>query len=133
MRPVRRCISIGIAMYLMYSVPILKGEIWDSGCASVGRVVASDSRGLRFKSSHCATFSDNSIENTKINKKESVNDPFKQGGICAALAGLKQWPRTVSLKQLSRYVCNNGTFCSVCLSSLSENASVLLQNEWIRR
>ena len=29
---------------------------WGSGCGSVGRAVASDIRGLRFKSSHWQTF-----------------------------------------------------------------------------
>ena len=49
-----------------------------SGCGSVGRVVAYDTRGLQFDSSHQQNFIEhlfvnvfiiNCIENTKINKK----------------------------------------------------------------
>ena len=54
-----------------------------SGCGSVGRAVASDTRGSRFESSHWQTFiSDiylftvNCIEKMKIKKKEAGNGPF---------------------------------------------------------
>ena len=45
----------------------------DSGCGSVGRVVASDTRGLQFESSHrqnfIHVFTINCIEKTKLKKK----------------------------------------------------------------
>ena len=48
----------------------------DSGCGSIGRVVASDTRGPRFKSSHLANFYKeiylsivNCVEETKMKKK----------------------------------------------------------------
>ena len=49
-------------------------NILGSGCGSVGRVVAFDSRGPRFNSSHRENFIEhlfiiNCIEKTKINKK----------------------------------------------------------------
>ena len=51
------------------------------GCGSVGRAVASGSRGLRFKSSHRRniywTFTVNCIKKTKIKIKEAGNSPLK--------------------------------------------------------
>ena len=53
-----------------------KKSFLDSGCASVGRVVASDTRGPRFKSGHQQTlhylYTVNCIEKTKIKKKMPV-------------------------------------------------------------
>ena len=53
-----------------------------SGCGSVGRAVASDTRGLRFESSNQQTFNHiiiiNCIEKTKIKKTEAGNGPFKK-------------------------------------------------------
>ena len=47
---------------------------YGSGCGSVGRAVASDTRGPQFESSHrqnfINTFTINCIEKTKIKKKE---------------------------------------------------------------
>ena len=50
----------------------------DSGCGSVGRAVASNSRGRRFKSIHWQSllyreFTVNCIEKTKIKTKEAAN------------------------------------------------------------
>ena len=52
-----------------------------SGCGSVGRAVAFDTRGPRFDSSHQQNFIEhlfiiNCIEKTKINKKEAGNGPL---------------------------------------------------------
>ena len=52
-----------------------------SGCGSVGKAVASDTRGLRFESSHpqnlyWTLITVNCIEKTKIKKKEAGNSPF---------------------------------------------------------
>ena len=52
-----------------------------SGCGSVGRAVAFDTRGPRFDSSHRQKFIEhffiiNFIEKTKINKKEAGNGPL---------------------------------------------------------
>ena len=53
-----------------------------SGCDSVGRVVASDTRGLRFESRHRQIFIEhlftnvNYIVKTKIKEKEAGNGPF---------------------------------------------------------
>ena len=54
--------------------------VW-SGCGSVGRAVAFNTRGLRFDSSHRQNFIEhlfiiNCIEKTKINKKEAGNGPL---------------------------------------------------------
>ena len=53
-----------------------------SCCGTVGRAVASDTRGPRFESSHRQNFINvftiNCIEKTKIKKKETVNGPFKK-------------------------------------------------------
>ena len=60
-----------------------------SGCGAVGRAVAFNTRGPRFDSSHRLNFIEhlfiiNSIEKTKINKKEAGNGPLflkkKQAG-----------------------------------------------------
>ena len=51
-----------------------------SGCGSVGRAVASDSRGLQFESSHRRNFFHvliiNCVEKTKIKKREAGNGAF---------------------------------------------------------
>ena len=52
-----------------------------SGCGSVGRAVAFDTRDPRFDSSHQQTFikhlfNVNCVEKTKIKKKEAGNGPF---------------------------------------------------------
>ena len=50
-----------------------------SGCGSVGRAVASDTRGPRFESSLRQKFKlniVNCIKKTKIKKKEAGNGPF---------------------------------------------------------
>ena len=57
----------------------LKDDSSSSGCGSVGRAFASDTRGPRFESSHWQKFiehlfSVNCIEETKIN--EAGNGPF---------------------------------------------------------
>ena len=53
-----------------------------SGCGSVGRMVASDSRGPQFESSHCknlhCTFTVNCIEKTKIKNKRPEWSIFKK-------------------------------------------------------
>ena len=54
-----------------------------SGCDSVGRAVASDTRDPRFKSSHWQTliehfFTANCVEKTKIKIKKAGNGPFKK-------------------------------------------------------
>ena len=52
-----------------------------SGCGSVGRAVASDTRDLRFETSHWQDFIMNiftvTVEKTKIKKKEAGNSPIK--------------------------------------------------------
>ena len=56
-----------------------KQNIWKgSGCGTVGSVVASNSRGLRFESSHQQYFIMNifTVEKTKIKKKEAGNGPI---------------------------------------------------------
>ena len=52
-----------------------------SGCGSVGRAVASDTRDPRFESRHRQTFikhlfTVSCVEKTKIKKKEAGNGPF---------------------------------------------------------
>ena len=52
-----------------------------SGCGSVGRAVASDTRGPQFESSHRPIFHNAHVflltaEKTKIKKQEAVNGPF---------------------------------------------------------
>ena len=50
-----------------------------SGCGSVGRVVASDSRGRRFESSHCQKFILNiycQLYRKDEKKKDAENGPF---------------------------------------------------------
>ena len=58
----------------------LRTNNWTSGCGSVGRVVASDTRGLRFESSHrqnfIHVFTINCVEKTKIKKKGPGMAPF---------------------------------------------------------
>ena len=51
-----------------------------SGCGSVGRVVASNTRGPRIEYSHRQNFIMNmfTVEKTKIKKKEAGNGPFKK-------------------------------------------------------
>ena len=53
----------------------------DRGCASVGSIVASDSRDPWFDSSHrqnlFSMFTFNCIEETNIKKNEARNGPFK--------------------------------------------------------
>ena len=58
-------------------------SIWfrGSGCGSVDRAVASDTRDPRFESRHWQTFikhlfTVNCVEKTKIKKKEAGNGPF---------------------------------------------------------
>ena len=71
--------------FLIWSTPAVhlhfyKELHWGSGCGSVGRAVASDTRGPRFESSHIIyiehSFSVNCIEKTKIKLKEAGNGPF---------------------------------------------------------
>ena len=50
---------------------------WGSGCGSIGRAVASDSRGPQFESSHRRKFTVNCLEKTKIKKKRSGIPHFK--------------------------------------------------------
>ena len=56
-------------------------DCWEVVTASVGRVVAYDSRGPQFESCHrqkiYSTFTVNWIEKTKMKKKEAWNGPFK--------------------------------------------------------
>ena len=58
--------------------------IWGSGCGSFGRVVAADTRGMRFKSSHRWNvylehlFTINCIENTKIKNKVKTKLAYNQ-------------------------------------------------------
>ena len=60
------------------------GSSGGSGSGSVGRAVASNIRGPRFKSSHrqnfksniCLLLTVNCYEKTKINEKEAGNGPF---------------------------------------------------------
>ena len=60
----------------------IKKVLYGSGCASVGRAVASDTRGLRFQSSHWRTFIHifiiNYFEKTKIKKKRSGMEHLKR-------------------------------------------------------
>ena len=54
-----------------------------SGCGSVGRAVASDTRDPRLESRHWQTlikhlFTVNCVEKTKTKKKEAGNGPFKK-------------------------------------------------------
>ena len=58
--------------------PFLKESFWGSGCSSVGRAVASDTRGPRFESSHRQNFISNTncIEKTKIKKERSEMAEF---------------------------------------------------------
>ena len=55
-------------------------QLKGSGCDSVGRAVAFDTRGPQFESSHRQTlyylYTVNCIEKTKIKKKEVGNRPF---------------------------------------------------------
>ena len=51
-----------------------------SGCGAVGKVIASDTRDLRFKLSHQQIlFTSSCIEKTKIKKKEAGKSPVKKG------------------------------------------------------
>ena len=58
-----------------------------SGCGSVGRAVASNTRGPKFESSHWHSFMQNilftfnCIENTKIKEKEAGNGPKTRSNI----------------------------------------------------
>ena len=57
-----------------------------SGCGSVGKTVASDTRGLRFESSHrqnlyWTLFTDNCIEKTKIKKKRPWMAHFEKNNL----------------------------------------------------
>ena len=51
---------------------------------SVGRAVASDPRGLRFKSSHSQKFTVNCIEKTKIKKKRPGKAHLKKRNVTEA-------------------------------------------------
>ena len=60
---------------------IKKTKFGGSGCGSVGRAVASDTRGRQFESSHRPIFHNAHVflltaEKTKIKKQEAVNGPF---------------------------------------------------------
>ena len=55
---------------------------WGSGCGSAGRAVASNTRGLRFKSSHKQIYKEHlftlkCIEKTKIKNREDGKVHFK--------------------------------------------------------
>ena len=56
------------------------------GCGSVGRAVASDTRGLRFESSHWVTlyylYSVNCFEKTKIILRKVIDGKTKESGHC---------------------------------------------------
>ena len=62
---------------------IIKSLKVGSGCGSVGRAVASDTRDPRLESRHWQTlikhlFTVNCVEKTKTKKKEAGNGPFKK-------------------------------------------------------
>ena len=54
---------------ILYTFVLAKILLKGSDCGSVGRVVTSNSRDPRFKSSHQEIFTVNYIEMTKIKKK----------------------------------------------------------------
>ena len=93
----------------------LRTNNWTSGCGSVGRVVASDTRGLRFESSHrqnfIHVFTINCVEKTKIKKKGPGMAPFLK-------KPKKQLNQKCSLKfQLSEwnvYVSNSSNLSPLC-------------------
>ena len=64
-----------------HSIRLKIDDAMGSGCGSVGRAVAFDTRGPRFNSSHRQNFIEhlfiiNCIEKMKINKKEAGNGPL---------------------------------------------------------
>ena len=70
-------------MLLEKKISMKKCKHLGSGCGSVGRAVAYDTRGPRFESSHRLIFKQhlytlncNCIEKTKIKEKEAGNGPF---------------------------------------------------------
>ena len=74
LKPIRVCyFSLAKLRHSTIFYDIVKEQIKGGGCGSVGRAVASNSRGLWFESSHHKklywTFSVNCIEKTKIKTK----------------------------------------------------------------
>ena len=67
-------LAFGLPSYVSFLWLVVEHKWLGSGCGSVGRVVARDTRGPRFHSSHQQNFIEhlliiNCIEKTKINKK----------------------------------------------------------------
>ena len=75
------CATKAHTLFPLSKISALKINPRGSGCGSVGRAVAFDTRGPRFDSSHRQKFIEhlfiiNCIEKTKINKKEAGNGPL---------------------------------------------------------
>ena len=79
-----------------------------SGCGSVGRAIASDSRGPLFVSSHqhdlYRAITVNFIEKTKIKRKEAGNGPFLKSSWQYVLNRPNKW-NVFTVKQLLDELC----------------------------
>ena len=76
------------------SVLELVSLFWGGGscCGSVGRAIASDNRDLRFESSQKEfVITANSIEKSKVKKKEARNAPYKKSFVRVPMTESTVW------------------------------------------